>query len=260
MKTTWVTLTLTLALLSACASNEIVLGFDITTQAERRNIGNPSAIADALLPHYSNCGGNRNSPEYDYAYDDSSCSLYMSSIALALYDAHRYHEASDFIIGEIYGSNPSPEQYERSYLGYASNPFEFEMMHKTISVLYYSLKASNDPRAKDWVIKSFLFQDDYVRLPFVISDKEFLSDVDRLLGSNALREAEFYLKNIKNKINEAQTAISQSGDDQNQQLANFVAVEKYAYDYAVKNELSAPYLQYLEYEYTYGQRVLNGEY
>ncbi len=256
MKPIRIYLTLALALLSACASNEIVTGYDIIVQAERSNSSNPSAIADALIPHYqSSCGGDRNNP----AYDSFDCDNYKESIGIALYDAKRYREASDFIINELFGSNATPEKYANSYLYYASKPFDFYTKHKAVSVLYHSLKASNDPRAKDWVITAFLFQDDYINLPIVMSDKEFLSDVDRLLGSEALREAEFYVTNIKAKINDARTANSQSGGDQNQRLANAVAVDQHAYEYAVKNELSPPYLQYLGYQNKFGQEVINME-
>jgi hypothetical protein len=255
MKTSRILFMLIYTLLAGCGTKEFITNYDIIKNIETSNHGNPSAIADKLTPHFQNCK-NPKTP----AYSEHDCELYIQSIALALFDAHRYPEASDLIINKLFPLRPTPENYAMSFLSYASETVAFEKRHKAISNLYYALKSSNDPRAKDWVITAFLFQDDFRELPTVMTDSEFLADVSRLLGSSAHREAEFYVKNIKNKINETLVSNAKSARDNNQILTDSVALSKFAYDYAAKNKLSEPYLQYLSYKLKFGEQVIQDEY
>lgn len=243
-------------LLSGCASEEYVSDFDTLVEIERANWGNPSVMADQLiLKHQLICGSLS---ENTTAYTDHYCASFESSIGMALYEAHRYRELNDFSINTVYAGHNTLERYNYKMTRYNSSPFDIAKQHQTLSVLYVSLKKSGDQRAKDWIVRAYLLQNN-IDPQFTLSDQEFLSDAKQLLNAADYNEAEFYVTNIKKPMYEASVSNQKrnNGDD-NQLLADYVAVEKNAYEYAKKNNMSTLYLDYLAMQHKFGLRVMQG--
>ncbi|MFK0088410.1 hypothetical protein ACIQUS_14085 [Pseudomonas sp. NPDC090755] len=221
--------------------------------------GSPGAIADQLIPRAQKvCSKNKES--WDYYW---SCTSYYKSIGHALYVSGRYAEANDYIINYLMMSRISEE---RNNAGITSDLIQCNTMlyyqadskqksspyYNARTALYQSLKASGDPRAKDYLAMAYLCQSafDTANLEPVISDAAFLDDVEKFWGTEDRREAEFYIKNVKEVIERKRDEIlSNPNLESGQYAAEGAIVYKNAYDFVLKNNLSLPYQQFLQQQY-----------
>lgn len=246
------------SLLAGCMSYSSLDGSKEIESIEA-STSSPSAIADQLIPLAQKvCSKNKVS--WDYYW---SCTSYYKAIGHALYVSGRYAEANDYIINYLMMSRISEE---KNNAGTTSDLiqcntmlyYEADSKQKTSpyynarTALYQSLKASGDPRARDYLAMAYLCQSafDTASLQPVISDAAFLDDVEKFWGAEDRREAEFYIKNVKEVIERKRDEIlGKPGLDSAQYSAEGAIVYKNAYDFVIKNNLSLPYQQFLQQQY-----------
>lgn len=247
-----------LALLGGCASYSSLDASKKIEAVEAAN-GSPSVIADELKPEAEKVCSKRKE-SWDYYW---GCRDFHGAIGHALFVSGRYSEANDYIIGFLQMSRASQEHTSdfkndliqcNAMLYYkAESKKDASPYYNARTALYKSLKASGDPRAKDWLAMAYLCQSahDTIDLEPRISDAEFLADAEKLWGKEDRGEAEFYIQNVQRVIAAKRDEIVAKPDlGTAQYSAELAIIYKNAYDYVVKNNLSEPYQTFLGQQYT----------
>lgn len=257
MKTLSIPLLLLALIIDGCSSYSVIDGSEKIKAIEDAS-NNPGTIANQLIPIAEKTCGKR-SESWDYYW---SCMYFNQAIGNALFASGRYSEANNYIIDYLLMQRTSQERNDaegardliqcKATIGYTGESKKNSESYNARTALYTSLKASGDPKARDYLALAYLCQSAVFssNLPPVISDATFLNDVERLWGLEDRREAEFYIKNVKQVIDSKRDAIIGSRKlEEGEYYAMNAVIYKNAYEYVKQNNMSLPYQQFLEQQY-----------
>lgn len=220
--------------------------------------GDMNALADRLIPMTSEvCAKSK--VNWDYYW---SCQTHSEVTGLALYLAGRYPEAKEHLALYLemtkVSNKQNPDKFKFDEIACdvdisfkSESKIDALGFYNARTALYKSLKEAGDPRAKDYLALAYLCQgsDSVGQWPPIMSDSDYLADIQKFWGNDDRDEAEFYINNIKKVLISKQDQIKYDPANTDKYEAEMTVLYKNAFDYSVKNSMSVPYQQYLEQQY-----------